>query len=421
MRPSSLRTLRLVRSEIIVGLDVGTTKVCAVVGDVTKTGIDLVGHGLAECRGLNKGVVVDIEATVAAIEKAVAAAEQATGFRIRSVAVGITGQHIESVNHSGAVSIQKYRDISEEDVEQALDAAQRLALPAGREVIHNIPRVFTIDGHHGVRRPVGMSGTELEVETHIVTAESSCVQNLVKCLHQAELAIIPGGIILEALATAEAVLTPDEAELGVALVDIGGGTSDVALFRWGSAFHTAAIPVGGNHVTNDLAVGLRVARADAEQIKLAHGTALDEGIAEDDALTITPLGHEGGEGVPIPRKIIPEIVQPRMAELFEMVRDEIERAGAAGQLPAGLVLSGGGSQLPGCLEVAGQVLEMPVRLGTPTHPAAATGDLRRPSFATGVGLVQYAARHRQAADDHEKPLVGALVGRISRWLRRLFS
>ncbi|HOJ20194.1 MAG TPA: cell division protein FtsA, partial [Armatimonadota bacterium] len=292
----------MAKSEIIVGLDVGTTKVCAVVGEVTKNGVELSGHGISPCQGLQKGIVVDIDATVLAIEEAIEMAQQATGFQIRSVAVGITGQHIQSFNSRGSIEIERFRDITAEDVEQAKEAAQRIDIPAGREIIHSIPRAFRIDGHEGVRRPIGMTGTHLEVEMHIVTAETSFLQNLIKCVHQADLSIIPGGIILEPLATAEAVLSAEERELGVALVDIGGGTSDVALFRGGGVFHTSVIPVGGNHVTNDLAVGLRVARNEAERIKLEHGTALDEGIEELEAITVTPLGQPADETVRIPKR-----------------------------------------------------------------------------------------------------------------------
>ena len=402
-------------------VDVGTTKVCAVVGEVNKNGVDLSGHGLAPCQGLQKGIVVDIDATVLAIEEAIETAQQATGFQIRAVAVGITGQHIQSFNSRGSVEIERFRDITAEDVEQAKEAAQRVDIPAGHEIIHSIPRAFRIDGHEGVRRPIGMTGTRLDVEMHIVTAETSFLQNLIKCIHQADLSIIPGGIILEPLATAEAVLSAEERELGVALVDIGGGTSDVALFRAGGVFHTSVIPVGGNHVTNDLAVGLRVARNEAERIKLQHGTALDEGIEELEAVTVTPLGHTADDTVRIPKRIIPEIVHPRMEELFELVADEIARAEATHQLPAGLVISGGGSQLPGTLEVASRVLGMPVRLGAPLDPAAATSALRGPSFATGVGLVTYAARYARDTRQREGQLLEGLFAGLGRWLRGLLS
>ncbi len=411
----------MAKSEIIVGLDVGTTKVCAVVGEVSKGGVELVGHGLAPCRGLHKGMVVDIDATVAAITKAVEQAQQATGFQIRAVAAGITGDHVRSLVNRGSVSLQRLREVTEEDVEAAIDAAQRVPLEPGREIICTTPRLYTIDGHQGIRRPVGMAGTNLEAEALVITAQSSFVQNVIKCVHQADLAIVPGGLILESLATAEAVLSQEEKELGVALVDIGGGTSDLALFRSGSAFHIGAIPVGGNHVTNDLAVGLRVARPEAERIKLAHGTALGEEIDELDAIEVKPVGQEEGEGVRIPRRIVAEIVHPRMEELFELIQAEIEAAGALGMLPAGLVLSGGGSLLPGTIEVASRVLQMPVRLGVPRHAAAQTGTLRGPEFATGVGLVLNAARNQRRAESEDADLLSALLAPLRRWLRKLFS
>ncbi|MBI3946187.1 MAG: cell division protein FtsA [Armatimonadetes bacterium] len=411
----------MARSEIIVGLDIGTTKVCAVVGEVSKDGVALAGHGLVPCEGLRKGIVVDIRATAEAVADAVAQAEKMTGYQIRSVAVGVTGQHVASCNREASVPIQKFRDIAEEDVAQVLEAAERGVAADGREVIHNIPRLFSIDGHAGIRRPVGMSGSSLEVESHVITAQSSQIQNVIKCVHEADLSIVPHGIILEPLATARAVLTPDERELGVALVDIGGGTSDVALFRLGTVFHSAVIAVGGNHVTNDLAVGLRVARGEAERIKLAHGTALEESVDEAEAVAITPVGQPEGDGTRVPRRIIGEIVQPRMEELFELVQAEIERAGAAGQLPAGLVLSGGGSRLPGTLAVAARVLGVPVRLGTPLDPAAATGSLNGPEFATGVGLVLYAASTYRAGDLRNSSLVRALWLRLRHALRRVFS
>lgn len=409
----------LARPEIIVGLDIGTTKVCAVVGEVTKEGVSLAGHGVVPCQGLHKGMVVDIPATVEAIVEAVSQAEKATGFPISSVAVGVTGRHVESTNRSARVSVQRPRDITEEDVARVLEAAEQEVVADGREVLHNIPRFFCIDGHSGIRRPVGMSGGTLEVETHIVTAQSSHLQNVIKCVQEADLTILPHGIILEPLATARAVLTPDEGELGVALVDIGGGTTDVALFRMGTVFHSAVIPVGGNHVTNDLAVGLRVAPSEAERIKVAHGTALEEMVDETEAVAIVPVGQE--EEMRVPRRIIGEIVQPRMEELFELVRSEIERAGATAHLPAGLVLSGGGSRLPGTLEVASRVLGLPARLGVPLVAAPSDGALGGPEFATGVGLVLYAAAYCRPADWRNSSLVRALWRRVRRVWRRIFS
>lgn len=408
----------MAKSEIIVGLDVGTTKVCAVVGEVTKNGVDLLAHGVSPCDGLHKGMVVNVDATVPAIEKAVEAAEHASGLQIRSVVVGVTGEHIESHTGRGTVRIPGDREIRQSDVAQAIEAARQIDLPPGREILHNIPRTSTIDGHPGIRNPVGMFGSTLEVETHIVTAQSNPVQNVYQCVEQAGLSVAL--VVLEPLATAEAVLHPDEKELGVALVDIGGGTSDVALFRGGTVFHSAVIPVGGNHVTNDLAVGLRVAFPEAERVKLQHGTAVDTGVDELEAVTITPIGHTGGDGMRVPRRILAEIIQPRMEELMELVRDEIQRAGALGMLPAGLVLSGGGSQLPGTLDVASEVLGMPVRLGAPLDPAAATGPLRGPEYATGVGLVLYAARHARAGREPDG-LVQGVLKQVLRWARRIFG
>ncbi len=408
----------MAKSEIIVGLDVGTTKICAVVGELTKNGVSLLGHGVAPCDGLHKGVVVNIEATVPAIEKAVEAAERSSGYEIRSVVVGITGEHIRSLTGKGTVRIRRDQEITRADVAQAQEAAQQIDLPPGREIIHNIPRASSVDGHHGIKNPVGMFGSTLEVETHLVTAESNPVQNIYKCVEQAGLTITQ--VVLEPLATAEAVLHTAEKEMGVALIDIGGGTSDLALFGGGSAFYSAVIPVGGKHVTNDLSVGLRVAFTEAERIKLEHGIATEDGLDDLEAVAITPVGQPAGEEMRVPRRIIAEIIQPRMEELFELVEEEIRRAGGLELIPAGVVISGGGSRLPGTLDVASQVLGVPVRLGAPLDPAAATGALRTPEYSTGVGLVLYAARNPRGTH-HADGLLDGLFGPISRWFRRLFS
>lgn len=425
----------MARSEIIVGLDIGTTKICTVVGEVsgeelTHSGsagdpmrgpvgqVEILAVGMEPSTGLRKGVVVDIPATVRAIEASVEKAERAGGVQIGSVYVGITGEHIASLNSRGVVAVTSAdREITEEHVERVRDAARVIVLPPEREILHNIPRSYTVDGQEGVRHPLGMSATRLEVETHVVTGTATLVENVVKCVRRAHLTVEE--VVLEPLASSLAVVTEAEKALGAVLVDIGGGTTDVALFADGSICHSAAIPVGGNHVTYDLSVGLRVPREQAERLKIASGCALRERVDEAEFVEVQRLGDT--EPRELPRRVLAEIIAPRMEELFDLVQREVDAGGREGFVAAGIVLTGGGAQLAGTVELASRRLRMPVRIGRPRNVGGLAEAVDSPVFATAVGLVQYGAgRHRAFARAHPNgSIVSAVMERVSRWFLRL--
>jgi cell division protein FtsA len=375
------------RNEIVVALDIGTTKVCALVADVAgEDHIEILGVGLAPSTGMRKGVVVDIAATAAAIRDAVQAAEKMAGVHIATVYVGVTGEHIGSLNNRGTVTVGQ--EIAEEHLQQARHAARQITLAPDREVLHNITRQYIVDGQDGVRHPVGMSATQLEVETHLVTAASSFIENVVKCVQRAKLEIEE--LVVEPLATGLAVLTDAERQLGVALADIGGGTTDVALFQDGAITHTTVIPVGGNHVTNDLAMAFRLAPEYAEKLKVASGAVQAADVEPTEYVEIEMIGET--EPREIPRGLLPEIMGPRMEELFQILRDHLAKATAEGVHVSTCVLSGGGSQATGAVALAQQVLEMPVRLGSPREVIDTRGLVESPVYATAVGLLVYASQ-----------------------------
>lgn len=380
-------------TDCIVGLDIGTTKVCAIVAEADDSGtVNIIGLGTSPSNGIRKGVVIDIDSASDAIADAVEKARRMTGYEIHSVVVGVTGEHIASLNSRGVVAItHPSREITIDDLERVQDQARVIVLPPDREIIHAIPRAYSIDGQGGIRYPVGMSGTRLEVETHIVTGAVTFIQNVAKCIHKAGLSV--EATVLEPIATGEAVLLPAERDLGVVLADIGGGTTDIAIFVDGDIFYSAVIPVGGNHVTRDISVGLRVSHEEAERVKLANGACLFNlvGAPELDTFEITPLGSD--EPRNIPRRILVEIIHPRMDELFTLVRQEIMKSGYYNLLPAGVVLSGGGSEITGGAQLCQQVTGMPTRVGSPREVIGLSDTLKSPIYATGVGLVLYGARH----------------------------
>ncbi|MFN3650032.1 MAG: cell division protein FtsA [Armatimonadota bacterium] len=405
----------MAKSELVVALDIGTTKVCTLVAEVTgEEQIEILGIGLTPSLGMKKGVVVDIPATAAAIRESVDKASRMAGVHIATVYVGITGEHIASLNSRGRVGVPQ--EIGDDHVQQARLSARHLDLPPDREVLHNIPRQYIVDGQEGVRHPVGMSATKLEVETHVVTAASSFVENVVKCVTRARLEI--DEIVVEPLATGLAVLTDAERQLGVALADIGGGTTDVALFENGAVTHTKIIPVGGNHLTNDLAIAFRLDPEQAEKLKVASGAALPEDVAPDQYVEIRMIGEE--ESREIPRALLPEIIQPRMEELFELLREHIEAAAKDGIYVSTCVLSGGGSQLLGAAELAQRVLGMPVRLGRPREIIDPRGLAGSPICATAVGLLAYASQRRVGRRRVKEPkaLHVAAFARLARLFRR---
>jgi cell division protein FtsA len=403
-----------VARDCVVGLDIGTTKVCTVVAEIGEEGrVNIVGVGNSLSGGIRKGVVIDIESAAQAISESVDKANVMSGYEIHRVVVGVTGEHVASLNSRGVVAItHANREITEEDVTRVQDQSRVIVLPPDREIIHAIPRSYSIDGQGGIRFPVGMSGTRLEVETHIVTGAVTFLQNVAKSVAKAGLTIEM--TVLEPIATAEAVLLPDEKVLGVVIADIGGGTTDIAIFIDGDIAYSSAIPVGGNHVTRDISVGLRASHDESERVKLHDASAMVSLVDPDDIFEVASLGSDDPRL--LPKRILAEIVEPRMHELFTMVRQEILKSGYFNLLPAGIVLSGGGSQLAGSIELCRQVTGMPTRLGGPRDVAGVAEDLRSPVYATAVGLVQYGARHHQQIQQvaHDN----SMLGRITRWFRQ---
>ncbi len=403
-------------TEIVVGLDIGTTKICCVVGEVDTAGrLTILGSSLVPSEGIRRGVVADIPAAVAAIRRCVDEAEQSSGIHVEAVSVGVTGEHVTSLNSRGVVAINHpHQEIGPGDVERVLENAKAIVLPPDREILHNIPRGFIVDGLDGVVHPEGMSGARLEAETHIVTGARTFIDNVLKCVYKAGLQVEGGGVVLEPLATAEAVLLPAERDLGAALLDIGGGTTDLAIFTNGAITYTGVVPVGGEHVTRDIAVGIRVSPEEAERLKVDWGTAVADLLEEDELVAVNLLGEEGP--TEIPRSILAEIIEARMIELFEKVKEHLRKSGVAAQIPAGVVITGGASRLNGTGQVAGDVLETPVRLAVPAEQLGAVDAVNHPRYATAVGLVRLSARSLRAAEPGDeagrggRPVVG--------WLRK---
>jgi len=374
---------------VLVAIDIGTTKVCVLIGEIDRGAANVIGIGQAPSDGLRKGVVIDIDRTVQAIAAAVEAAERMSGYKVRSALVGISGNHISSQNSRGMVAISGHRDVAREDTLRAIDAARAVNMPNTREILHVIPRGYVVDGQAGVRDPIGMTAVRLEVETHIVTAATTSVQNLSKCVQRAGVEI--DELVLAPLATAEAVLSDEDRELGVALVDIGGDTTDVAVFQDGSISHAATIPMGGRSITSDLGIGLRLTPDGGETVKVRHGTALPLEVDPDEVVQITSLGEELPHGVT--RRHIAEIVQSRVEELFDFVAAEIETAGATNRLQAGLVLTGGGAQLAGIGRAARDQLGMAARVTGPKGLGGLTDQIAGPPYSAASGLLVWGARH----------------------------
>ncbi len=381
-----------VMNRTIVGIDVGTTKICTLVAEVHDTGkVNILGVGLTPSKGLDKGVVVNIDEAVSAIATSVEKAERLSGYRIGTAYVGIAGRHISSLNSRGVVAISRPdHEITRTDVARAVEAAQAIAIPTQREVIHVIPRAYIVDGHEGIRDPVGMAGYRLEVETHIVTGEVMAIQNLIKSVERAGVGI--DDLVLQPLASGAAVLTEEDKNRGVVLVDIGGGTTDIAIFIGGGIWHTVVLPIGGSHFTNDLVYVLHTPHNTAEYLKLKYGSATAEEIPEDqdaiDTDTFSP-----GERQQVSRQLLNEILQSRAEQLIEMIGAEIRRSGYEGLLPAGIVLTGGSAQLPGIEDLTRDMLGMPVRIGVPGNLTGLAEAIDSPPYATGVGLVRWGLRH----------------------------
>jgi len=378
----------LKRSErnLIVGLDIGTSKVVSLVGEVGADGaIELLGIGSQPSRGLKKGVVVNIESTVQSIQRAVEEAELMAGCEIHSVFAGIAGSHVRSLNSHGVVGVRD-KEVSHGDVDHVIDAAKAVAIPADQKILHVLPQEFIVDGQEGIRDPIGMSGVRLEAKVHIVTGADSAAQNIEKCIQRCGLDV--DDVVLEQLASSFAVLTEDEKELGVCLVDIGGGTSDLAVFSNGAIRHTAVIPIAGDQVTNDIAVSMRTPTQYAEDIKIRYACALSQLANPDESIEVPSVGERPSRR--LARQTLAEIVEPRYEELFGLVREELRRSGFEEVIAAGIVLTGGSSKMEGAIELAEEVFHVPVRLGVPQALAGLTDVVRNPIFSTGVGLLLYA-------------------------------
>ncbi len=382
------------QDELIVSLDIGTTKIAAIVAEITEDGLDIIGVGTARSRGLRKGVVVNIDATVNAIKKAIDEAENMAGCVVSTVYATISGGHIRGINSHGVVAV-KEKEIREQDVSRVIEAAKAMAIPMDREVLHVLPQQYIIDDQDGIRDPLGMAGVRLESKVHIVTTAVTSAQNVIKCANRCGLEV--ADIVLEPLASAEAVLEDDEKELGVALIDIGGGTADIALFVDGAIVHTAVLPLGGSQVTNDIAVGLRTPLEAAEKIKKKYGCALPCLVEDDETMEVPSVG--GREPRIISRKLLVKVIEPRVEEIFEYIRNEITRSGFGDQLAAGVVLTGGATIMEGVPELAEDVLGLPARRGAPQGVGGLSDVVRSPAFSTGVGLVRFGSREEGVGVD----------------------
>jgi len=389
---------------LIVGLDIGTSKVVALVGELkSDDSIEIIGFGSHPSRGLKKGVVVNIESTVASIQRAVEEAELMAGCQINSVFTGIAGSHVRSLNSHGIVAIRN-KEVTAEDVERVIDAARAVAIPADQKILHILPQEFVIDNQEGIREPVGMAGVRLEAKVHIVTGAESAAQNIVKCVQRCGLTV--DDIVLEQLASSYAVLADDEKELGVCLVDIGGGTTDIAVFSGGAIRYTAVIPIAGDQVTNDIAVSLRTPTQHAEEIKLKYACALSQLAHADETIEVPSVGDRPPRR--LARQTLAEVVEPRYEELFAMVRQELQRSGYEEMAAAGVVLTGGSSKMEGAVELAEEVFHMPVRLGSPLHVTGMGDVVRNPIYATGVGLLLYGRENYMRQHRRDTPITAKI-------------
>jgi len=406
--------------KMIVGLDIGTSKVVAIVGEVSADGdIEIVGIGSNPSKGMKKGVVVNIESTVQSIQRAVEEAELMAGCQIHSVYVGIAGSHIRSLNSHGIVAI-KDQEVFGLDLERVIDAAQAVAIPADQKVLHILPQEYVIDNQEGIKEPLGMSGVRLEAKVHLVTCAVNASQNIEKCIRRCGLEVEE--IILEQLASSYAVLTEDERELGVCLVDIGGGTTDIAIFTEGSIRHTGVIPIAGDQVTNDIAMALRTPTQHAEEIKIKYACALTQLAGPDETIKVPSVGDRAPRD--LSRQSLAEVVEPRYDELFTLVQAELRRSGFEDMVPAGIVLTGGTSKMEGVVELAEEIFHMPVRVGSPQNVQGLTDIVRNPIYATSVGLLQYGAEHQgdsgPVVSGKSSGSVDGLLGRLKAWLQSNF-
>jgi cell division protein FtsA len=411
----------MLRSEnTVVGLDVGTTKICAIIGEVNAEGtVDIIGLGTSPSKGLRRGVVVNIDHTVSSIRKAVDDAELMAGCRAETVYSGISGGHIKGINSHGVIAI-KNREVTAVDVARVIDAARAVAIPMDREVIHILPQEFMVDDQEGIKEPIGMAGVRLEAKVHIITGAVSAAQNIIRCAHKSGLRV--NDLILQQMAAAEAVLSPDEKELGVALVDIGGGTTDIAVFAEGSIQHTAVISVGGEQLTNDIAVGLRTPMVEAEKIKRRYGCALGSMVNKEETITVPGVG--GRQPRVLSRSVLADITEPRLEEIMGLVRRELERYNMLQNVASGIVLTGGTVTIEGICELAEQIFDIPVRLGYPAGISGLVDVVNSPVYATGVGLVLWGARNKSvdlvASYQDGAGMFDRVMGRMKQWFSEAF-
>jgi len=402
---------------VLVGIDVGTTKICTLVAETYEDGqLRIIGVGVAPSRGLRKGVVVNVHEATEAIAASVQKAERISGYEIANAFVGIGGGHISAINSRGVVGISRgARGISQSDIDRALDAARAIAIPHNREIIHTIPRGYVVDGQEGVKDPIGMQAIRLEVEAHIVTGASTSVSNLVKCIHDAGVEI--DDLILQPLASGEAVLRSNEREMGVVLADVGGGTTDIGLFIEGSIWHTVVLGTGGEHLTRDVAVGLRTPFNAAEELKIKYGHAVPASLTHDELIEVTSFGSGAREQVS--RLQLAEVIEARAEEIVSLIMREVKRSGYDGLLAAGLVLCGGTAELTGFGELAQQMLHLPVRIGRPHDLQGLTDVLESPAYATSVGLLLWGKRATQARDlEPKRPRTPSVLWpRVRDWFR----
>jgi len=402
------------QGDIIVGLDIGTTKICAVVGEVTENTIKIVGVGSHPSIGLRKGVVVNIESTVNSIQKAIEEAELMAGCEIKSVYAGIAGSHIKGFNSHGVIAI-KGREVGQNDIDRVIDAARAVAIPMDREVIHILPQEYIVDDQDGILDPLGMTGVRLEAKVHIITGAVTSAHNIIKCCNRAGLDVCD--IVLESLASAEAVLSDEEKDLGVALIDFGGGTTDLAVFTGGSIRHTSVLGLGGNNLTNDIAVGLRTPMAEAEKIKVKHGCCLNTMIQKDQTIEVPSVG--GRKPRIVSRYILSEILEPRVEEVFSLIDQEIIRSGFKELVAAGLIVTGGSALLEGIPEMAEQIFNLPTRVGYPKGVTGLVDVINSPMYATAVGLLIYGLNNEperkfRIRDEH---IFNRVTNRMKRWFK----
>lgn len=403
-------------SQKIVGLDIGTNKVAAIVAEVNGNGeLEIIGIGTHRSRGLKKGVVVNIESTVQSIQRAVEEAELMAGVSIDSVYAGIAGSHIRSLNSHGIVAIRD-REVYPQDVERVIDAAQAMAIPADQKILHVLPQEYVIDSLEGVKEPLGMSGVRLEAKVHMVTCAINAAQNIEKCIERCGLHV--NDVILEQLASSYSILTDDERELGVCIVDIGGGTTDIAVFTGGAIRHSSVIPIAGDQVTNDIAMALRTPTQNAEDLKIKYACALRQLAKADEVINVPGVGDKPARE--LSRQALAEVVEPRYDELFTLIQAELRRSGFEDLIAAGIVLTGGAAKMEGVIELAEEIFHMPVSLGVPRNVLGLKDIIRNPVYATGVGLLQYGLEREKESPTRRSSRKGGVFVRAKNWLSENF-